>query len=279
VTEVGLVGAFLGGLLALVSPCAALLLPSFFAYAFDGAGMLLRRTGVFLLGLMVALVPLGAGVGALGAVITTNRSTITVVGGLLLVGLGLAVALGLGFAVPGANRLSRRRSGSGWASVLLLGVVYGLAGVCSGPLLGGVLTVAMVGSDPAHGALLMAVYALGMTVPLLLLAAVWERHRLGERAWLRGRAVQLGPIRTHTSSLITGLLLVAIGVLFLATEGTANLGAPLGVDAQFDLQVTLGGWAAAVSDKAVLIALLLAGGAYGVWRLLRPRRPAARAEE
>ncbi|WP_009945137.1 hypothetical protein [Saccharopolyspora erythraea] len=35
-TEIGLVGAFLGGLLSLLSPCSALLLPSFFAYAFNG---------------------------------------------------------------------------------------------------------------------------------------------------------------------------------------------------------------------------------------------------
>ncbi len=33
-TQIGLLGAFLGGVLALLSPCSALLLPSFFAYAF-----------------------------------------------------------------------------------------------------------------------------------------------------------------------------------------------------------------------------------------------------
>jgi cytochrome c biogenesis protein CcdA len=277
--EIGLAGAFLGGLLALVSPCAALLLPSFFAYAFDGAGMLLRRTGIFLLGLMATLVPLGAGVGALGATITAHRWAITLTGGLLLVALGLAVALGWGFALPGTSRLAGRRTGTGWVSVLLLGLVYGLAGVCSGPLLGGVLTLAIVGADPAYGALLMGVYAVGMTVPLLVIAAVWERFQLGRRTWLRGRALRIGPVQTHTTSLVSGLFLIAIGILFLATEGTANLGGVLGVDDQFDLQVALGRWAVAVSDRLVLIGLLVAVGAVGVWRLLRPPSRASDAED
>jgi cytochrome c biogenesis protein CcdA len=277
--EIGFVGAFVGGLLALVSPCAALLLPSFFAYAFDGAGMLLRRTGIFLLGLMAALVPLGAGVGALGATITTHRWVITLIGGLLLVALGVAVALGWGFALPGTRRLAGRRAGTRWVSVLTLGLVYGLAGVCSGPLLGGVLTLAIIGADPAYGALLMGVYAVGMTVPLLVLAAVWERFQLGQRSWLRGRPLRIGPVQTHTTSLVSGLFLVAIGVLFLATEGTANLGGMLGVDDQFDLQVTLGRWAAAVSDRVVLIGLLVALGSVGVWRLLRPPSQVPGAED
>jgi cytochrome c biogenesis protein CcdA len=277
--EIGLAGAFLGGLLALVSPCAALLLPSFFAYAFDGAGMLLRRTGIFLLGLMATLVPLGAGVGALGATITAHRWAITLTGGLLLVALGLAVALGWGFALPGTSRLAGRRTGTGWVSVLLLGLVYGLAGVCSGPLLGGVLTLAIVGADPAYGALLMGVYAVGMTVPLLVIAAVWERFQLGRRTWLRGRALRIGPVQTHTTSLVSGLFLIAIGILFLATEGTANLGGVLGVDDQFDLQVALGRWAVAVSDRLVLIGLLVAVGAVGVWRLLRPPSRASGTED
>lgn len=60
VTDVGYLAAFLGGLLALVSPCGALLLPAFFAYSIDSAARLLVRTGVFYAGLATTLVPLGA---------------------------------------------------------------------------------------------------------------------------------------------------------------------------------------------------------------------------
>lgn len=58
---IGYFAALLGGLLALVSPCSALLLPAFFAYSIDSAARLLARTGIFYAGLATTLVPLGAG--------------------------------------------------------------------------------------------------------------------------------------------------------------------------------------------------------------------------
>ena len=54
---IGFAGSFLGGLAALLSPCAAMLLPSFFAYAFgDVKGRLVARTGAFYLGMLLTLV-------------------------------------------------------------------------------------------------------------------------------------------------------------------------------------------------------------------------------
>ena len=43
-SEVGLLAAFAAGVLALLSPCSALLLPSFFAYAFATRIALVLRT-------------------------------------------------------------------------------------------------------------------------------------------------------------------------------------------------------------------------------------------
>ncbi|MFI7679156.1 cytochrome c biogenesis CcdA family protein [Actinophytocola sp. NPDC049390] len=276
-TGVGLLGAFLGGLLALVSPCSALLLPSFFAYAFDRLGALVARTLAFYLGLAAVLVPLGAGVGALGALLTRYRGIATTIGGLVVVALGVATMLGLGFGVATAQRATARIRVSSFASVVALGAVYGLAGFCAGPLLGSVLTVSAVGGDPFYGGLLMGVYALGMAAPLFVLAVVWERFGLGRRRWLRGRELRWGPVRTHTTSLVSGALFVAIGLLFLLTEGTANLGGFVGVDEQYDLQLWLGRAARAVSDAAVLLVAVLAAIGLLVLRLVR-RRHAERVE-
>ena len=49
--DIGYLAAFLGGALALISPCSALLLPAFFAYSLASPGRLLARTGAFYLGL------------------------------------------------------------------------------------------------------------------------------------------------------------------------------------------------------------------------------------
>ncbi|MEY7973877.1 cytochrome c biogenesis CcdA family protein [Saccharomonospora xinjiangensis] len=276
--EIGLLGAFLGGVLSLVSPCSALLLPSFFAYAFEGVGTLARRTTVFYAGLLVVLVPLGAGVGAIGALLTRYRGIATMVGGSVLLLLGVAMILGLGFGSAAAQRATSRIRISSSASVFALGTVYALAGFCSGPLLGSVLTVSAAGGDPVYGGALLALYALGMAAPLFVLALAWDRFDLGDKRWLRGRELRIGPLRTHSTSLVSGLLFIGVGLLFLLTDGTANLGGLTGVDTQFSMQVWLRDLAAAVTDGAVLLGVTLAALLVLVVRLVR-RRGTARAGE
>lgn len=273
--DVGLAGAFLGGLFALVSPCSALLLPSFFAYAFDGLGRLVGRTALFYLGLALVLVPLGAGVGALGTLVTQYRGALTTVGGLLLIAFGLLAMLGRGFSLLPASDTGRA-AGSGNLAVLALGAVYGFAGFCSGPLLGAVLTFAVTGADPVYGGVLMAFYALGMALPLFALAILWERFQLGKRRWLRGREIRLGPLRTHSTSLVSGLVFVGVGLLFLLTEGTANMGGLMDVDSQFRLQEWGQSIARQVPDFAMPL-LLVAAVLLGVWLSARRKSERKRA--
>ena len=255
-TGVGLAGAFLGGLASLLSPCSALLLPSFFAYAFDHVGPLMRRTLAFWAGLCLVLVPLGMGVGALGGALTRYRSEITVAGSVVVIGFGVMTLLGKGFGSSVAQRLTGRITISTTLSVVALGAVYGLAGFCAGPLLGGVLTVSAMGADPVYGGLLMGVYALGMAAPLFGLAFLWDRYDLGRKGWLRGRPMQVGPLHTHTTSLTTGTALILIGALFVTTDGTASLGGALGVDQQYDLQVWLNRVAAGAGNPMVLLTVV-----------------------
>lgn len=92
-----------------------------------------------------------------------------------------------------------------------------------------------------------------MAVPLFVLALIWDRLQLGRRRWLRGRIIIIGPFTTHTTSLISGLLFVGIGVLFLTTDGTANIGGFSGVDAQYNLQSWLQNVAGTFSDAPVLL--------------------------
>jgi hypothetical protein len=75
---------------------------------------------------------------------------------------------------------------------------------------------------------MLAAYALGMAAPLFVLATLWDRLDLGSKRWLRGRMLQVGPIRVHTTSLVSGALFVVIGILFLRYDGTAGITGVLG---------------------------------------------------
>jgi cytochrome c biogenesis protein CcdA len=269
VLDIGYAAAFAGGVLALLSPCSALLLPSFFAYAFSGRTELVARTGVFLLGLAAVLVPLGAGSGALASVLTQYRSMVVAVAGWVIIVLGVVQILGGGWALAPAARFQQRMASRGtWLSTVGLGAAYGLAGFCSGPILGAVLTVAAAGGQSVRGAVLLAVYAVGMTAPLFVLALAWQRFDLGRRSWLRGRAFRLGPLHLHTTSTVSGLLFVAVGVVFLLFDGTAGLTGldPATSAAAENGVVTVG---SAVPDLVVLGVLALVVVAVVVWRLRR----------
>ncbi|MFK8909863.1 cytochrome c biogenesis CcdA family protein [Streptomyces sp. YS-3] len=251
--DIGYLAAFLGGLLALLSPCSALLLPAFFAYSIDSASRLLARTGLFYAGLATTLVPLGAAGSYAGRLFYGHRDQLVLFGGWLIIALGAAQILGMGFASRRMTELSGRIRPTTAASVYALGAVYGLAGFCAGPILGSVLTVAAVSGSPAYGGLLLAVYALGMAAPLFLLALLWERFGLGRRRWLRGRAVRLGRFELHTTSLLSGLFFMVLGGLFLAFDGATALPGLLDVDDSYAAEQ----WARSVGDAVPDWALLL----------------------
>lgn len=268
-SDVGYLAALLGGTLALLSPCSAMLLPSFFAYAFGSPGRLVARTGVFYLGLAAVLVPLGVGSSAIAGVFFRHRDTLILVAGWAIIALGVVQLAGRGFALGPAQRWLGRLTGDSPASVFALGAVSGLAGFCSGPILGAILTVAATSDQPASGGALLAVYALGMTAPLLLLALAWDRWRMGQRRWLRGRGLTVGRFRVHSTSFASGLLFIALGVLFLAFDGTAGLAGGLGLtDVEGAAQEWVTGTLGSVPDEAIL--LLVAVAALAV--LVRRRR-------
>ncbi|MET8607096.1 cytochrome c biogenesis CcdA family protein [Streptomyces rubiginosohelvolus] len=281
--DIGYFAAFLGGLLALVSPCSALLLPAFFAYSIDSTSRLLARTGIFYAGLATTLVPLGAAGSYAGRLFYGHRDALVTGAGWLIIVLGVAQIVGLGFASRRMAELSGRIRPTTAFSVYALGAVYGLAGFCAGPILGSVLTVAAVSGSPVYGGLLLAVYALGMAVPLFVLALLWERFDLGRRTWLRGRTVQLGGrFQLHTTSLLSGLFFIGLGALFLVYDGTTALPGLLGVDDSFAVEQ----WAQKLGERVpdgaalvavVLVALLVLG--VRAWRRRAAGVPAAEKEQ
>ncbi len=274
--DIGLLGALLGGVLTLLSPCSVMLLPAFFSYAFATPRQVLSRTGIFYLGLITTLVPLGMLAGTLGAFINQHRFVFVTVASIVVIVLGAIMLLNLPFLrLRGASGLD----GTSALSVYALGTVYGLAGVCAGPLLGAVLTYAAMGGNALYGGLVLLVFAAGMALPLLILALLWGRIPAVKKL-VRPREIRIGRWRNTWTGVIGGLLTIAIGVFLLVTQGTATLGGVLGATDQMRLEGSVLGATGKVSDLWVLLgAAVLSGSALLAVRLRKQHAADPAAEE
>jgi len=278
--DIGILTALIGGALALLSPCGALLLPAFFASTAGSGPRLWLHGAVFSLGLLLVLVPLGLGAGVLGTLFAAHREAIIIGASILMILLGLIQMLGFGFDpsrfVPGAQQLQKQANQrTGWVKTFLLGAVSGVAGLCAGPILGAVLTLAAAKNDVWAAGILLGVYGLGMVVPLLIIASVWNKLSPAGKSRLRGMTFTIFGRELHTTSFITGVIIVAVGVLFWVTNGLVTMPELLPAGASAWLQENT----AFLSNPVVDILLLatVIGIILAVWIRARYRKANAEA--
>lgn len=213
---IGLLSALIGGVLTLLSPCSVTLLPAFFAYAFGTFTSIVLRTGIFTLGLLTTLIPMGVFASAAGSLLAEHRHGFVVVAACVVIALGLVQLLGV--RVPGLSSSSTAAGASG-LSVYLLGTVYGIAGTCSGPILGAVLTVAALGGNATYGAALLTAYGVGMVVPLIVLALLWGAFGTRLVQWTKPRGLRIRRWSNTWVGIIGGALAISLGVVLLVTGG------------------------------------------------------------
>ena len=119
------------------------------------------------------------------------------------------------FPVTGRIIRPSVRPRAGLAGAPVLGVLFGLSWTpCIGPTLSVVMGLALTSGTAVRGALLMFVYGLGLGIPFLIVALLFQRGM-----------TTFGFARRH-ARLITrvgGALLVAVGVLELTGTWTAAM--------------------------------------------------------
>lgn len=210
--------AFLAGLLSFLAPCTLPLLPAYFAYTFQARGRNATLMAVaFFGGLATTLTLLGATTTALSRLLNSYARQLAIIGGVIVIAFGLMSLIGKGFA---GVRLGERPAATLVGSYLY-GATFALGwSTCIGPILGAILTLlAAQGSSVAQGAVLAFVYALGLGLPVIVVASFFERLGNGSRFWraLKGRGweVRVGGLTAylHTTGIASGLLLIVMGAL------------------------------------------------------------------
>ncbi|MFT6103650.1 MAG: cytochrome c-type biogenesis protein [Paracoccaceae bacterium] len=215
--------ALLAGMLSFLSPCVLPIVPPYLAYMggismtqmSDGkSGMDAGRRRVmvsavfFVLGLSTVFLLLGFTASSFGRFFLVNQGYFNTFSGLLVMVFG-AHFVGA-FRIPILDREARievgDRGGSAFgAYVLGLAFAFGWT-PCIGPQLGAILSMAASEASVARGTTLLAVYAAGLGLPFLLVAAFFPRLT-GVMDWMKRHMAQI--------ERIMGLLLWTIGLMML----------------------------------------------------------------
>lgn len=220
--SVGLVVAFVAGVLSFLSPCVLPLVPSYVSFI---TGLSLdeleskRRIALthavfFIIGFTLIFLALGATATQLGRFLNQNSVWLERIGGGLIVFFGLYL---LGVFRWGALARERRvylqDKPVGYLGSTLVGLAFGAGWTpCIGPVLGTLLTWAAVRDTMWNAMGLLVGYSLGLAVPFLLAAAATSFFLRASRR-MRGAI----PVLEKAS----GGLLIVLGLLLVTGTFTA----------------------------------------------------------
>ena len=221
----GIVVAFVAGVLSFLSPCVLPLVPSYIGFL---TGMTLPEIGtrrraallhalLFVLGFSLVFILLGATATALGRALGYYQVWLQRAGGVLIILFGL-LCLGVLSARPllSEHRMQLEQKPLGYLGSAVVGMAFAAGWTpCIGPVLGGILGLAATSADVTRGMLLLAVYSAGLALPFLL-AAIAVESFLG---WFQ-RFRQFLPWVMRLS----GLLLILVGGLLVTGQFTRLAG-------------------------------------------------------
>jgi cytochrome c-type biogenesis protein len=210
--------AFIAGLVSFLSPCVLPLVPGYLS-VITGVSpnelgdedwrRILVPSLLFIASFSTIFVLLGLAATQVGSSLRENQDTLSNIGAVLLIVMGV-----LFIAAMYVDQLNREwrvdalmeRAGKG--GPIVAGAAFSIAWTpCVGPALGGILTLAGVNGEPAHGAFLLAVYSLGLAVPFLLTAIAYSRATSA-----------FDIVKRHYRAITAtgGAILIAMGVLILS---------------------------------------------------------------
>ena len=183
--------AFTAGVLSFFSPCVLPLLPAYLgalgALAIPGGKIkggdlpgrnrLLLLALAFICGFALIFIAMGLAVGLLGRVLLQHRELIYRLGGLVIIFFALVQLdlLKISYFQRSWRFASRAPAAGGFVGAMIMGAVFSAGwSPCVGPVLGGILLLAMVAATPLQAAFYLVAYTAGMAVPFFLVALFLE---------------------------------------------------------------------------------------------------------
>ncbi len=219
-SDLTLLGAFLGGLVSFLSPCVLPVIPAYVSVV-TGLGaasvqaggrahlaQVLKTSLGFIIGFSTVFVLLGLSVTAAGQVLYANRVLLTRISGLVVLAMALFLLGSLFLKAPWLYQEARwhpQLDRFGPFAAPVAGVAFGFGWTpCIGPVLTSVLAVAASSGDLSRGTAMLIAYSAGLAVPFLAAALALDRV---------AGAFQLVKRHFFALTLTSGVILAVFGAL------------------------------------------------------------------
>ncbi|MGE5315424.1 MAG: cytochrome c biogenesis CcdA family protein [Acidobacteriota bacterium] len=182
--NIGIVTAFIFGLLSFVSPCVLPIVPGYISFisgfsleemkdsASNKSAMrsIILNSVFFILGFTLVFIIMGATATSIGRILNEHLDLVSKVAGVLIVifGLHMAGAFKLNF-LNYEKRFHMQDKKFGILGSFLVGTAFAFGWTpCIGPVLAGILVVASQQETVMQGILLLASYSLGLGIPFFI---------------------------------------------------------------------------------------------------------------
>lgn len=215
--------AFLAGILMFLAPCTLPIVPGYLAFISGAsAGDAYKKTGggfrkrvllnaiAFVVGFSVIFILLGAFAAEAGSFLGPWRDALSRAAGAVIIIFGLtmlgvvripALSQEKRFAVPHFLTIGKAQSS------MLIGALFALGwSPCIGPILGTILLFASASATAVQGAVLLAVFSLGLGLPFIATALLLSEASV---------AIQRYSRFIYGLSIFGGVILLILGMLML----------------------------------------------------------------
>lgn len=219
------IAAFVAGLLSFLSPCVLPLVPGYVSLISGTTvdelrsqerrllGGVMLNSAMFILGFSIVFILLGAVATSLGQLTRSYYPILTRIAGVVIIIFGLHLTgIWKIKALYADKRMHDVKGNSTALGSFVVGFAFAFGWTpCIGPILATILAIAAAENTVMKGVLLLALYSAGLAVPFLLTSLGIDRFLEFYGRFRR---------HLHTVEVVSGVLLIAIGVLVLTRHFT-----------------------------------------------------------
>jgi len=181
--------AFLAGLVSFLSPCVMPIIPGYIAYISGNSldvlvkkkdNLVVIKTIFFTLGFSLVFIALGSTASFIGNFFLINSNILRIIAGIIIIFFSLQLIGIINFNFMNKDmRFFTNKYSDNLTFPVVVGAAFGFGWTpCIGPILGSIITLAVLEENIGRSTLLLLSYSLGLAIPFIISGILIDRFLL-----------------------------------------------------------------------------------------------------